>query len=60
MNFITLGDKYIGAWFKGEMHGEGVKSQMDGSVLEGNFAAYLMRRLQLRYSSYLLVHCGHF
>ena len=30
------GDKYIGDWLKGEMHGDGIKSQSDGSVLEGN------------------------
>ena len=30
-----VGDKYIGNWFKGEIHGQGVKSQKDGSVLEG-------------------------
>lgn len=30
-----LGDKYIGDWSKGEMHGMGVKSQADGSILEG-------------------------
>lgn len=46
MDLIVLGDKYMGAWFKGEMHGEGVKSQMDGSVLEGNFAAYSMPKLE--------------
>ena len=32
---VMAGDKYIGDWLKGEMHGDGIKSQSDGSVLEG-------------------------
>ena len=32
---VISGDKYIGDWLKGEMHGDGIKSQSDGSVLEG-------------------------
>jgi hypothetical protein len=33
---IYLGDKYVGEWRQGEMHGEGVKSQYDGGSIEGN------------------------
>ena len=27
---VMAGDKYIGDWLKGEMHGDGIKSQSDG------------------------------
>ena len=33
--FNCIGDKYIGCWYRGEMHGQGVKSHLDGSILEG-------------------------
>lgn len=29
------GDKYKGRWLQGEMHGKGIKSQKDGSIIKG-------------------------
>ena len=43
---VILGDKYIGDWSKGEMHGQGVNSQADGSIVEGSTAEENCRILE--------------
>jgi hypothetical protein len=46
------GDKYKGSWLQGEMHGKGIKSQKDRSIIKGIRELAILTR---RFSSNLFV-----